>query len=127
MSNQRILGFAYVAASVLVFLVTRQFVDWLFDTVRLTNYALGPFVISDVLALLIVVGAAIGTWKYPKVHDFLTEVVEETSKVVWPSRQETRDSTVVVIVFVFVVAAILGGFDLLWAKVTNLILAGPAS
>jgi preprotein translocase subunit SecE len=127
MSNQRILGFAYVAASVLVFLVMRQFVDWLFDTIRLTNYAFGPFTISDVLALLIVVGAAVATWKYPKVYGFLTEVVEETSKVVWPSRQETRDSTVVVIVFVFVIAAILGSFDLLWAKVTNLILSGPAA
>ena len=79
------------------------------------------------MALLITVGAALGTWKYPKVHSFLTEVVEETSKVVWPTRQETRDSTVVVIVFVFVVAAILGSFDLLWAKVTNIILSGPAS
>lgn len=127
MSNQRILGFAYVAASVLVFLVTRQLLDWIFDTVRLTNYGFGPFVISDVLALLIVIGAAIGTWKYPKVYGFLSEVVEETAKVIWPSRQETRDSTVVVIVFVFVIAAILGSFDLLWAKATNLLLSGPAS
>lgn len=122
MSNRRILGFSFVAASVAVFVVFRQFTAWFIDVVRLTNWAAGPLTLADIAALVIVVGTAIGLWRYPKVHQFLVEVVEEISKVVWPSRQETRDSTIVVIVFVFVIAAILGGFDLAWAKLTNLIL-----
>jgi len=127
MSNNRILGFSFVAASVAVFIVMRQFCDWFIDVVRLTNWAMGPFTLADVSALVITVGAAIGCWKHPKVHQFLAEVVEETSKVVWPSRQETRDSTIVVIVFVFVVASLLGGFDLVWAKLTNIILSSSVN
>ena len=127
MTNRRILGFSFVAASVVVFLVLRQFTIWVISIASLSNYAFGPFAVADVVGLGVTLGLAIGMWRYPKVYDFLTEVVDEVSKVVWPSRQETRDSTIVVIVFVFVVAGILGGFDFLWAKVTNVILSGPAN
>ena len=127
MSNSRILGFSFVAAAVAVFVVFRQFTAWFIDVVRLTNWAVGPFNLSDIAALVVTAGAAIGFWKHPRVHQFLVEVVEETSKVVWPSRQETRDSTIVVIVFVFVVSGLLGGFDLIWAKLTNLILTSSVN
>ena len=127
MTNRRILGFSFVATSVVVFLVLRQFTIWVISTASLSNYAFGPFTVADVVGLAVTLGLSIGMWRYPKVNGFLTEVVDEVSKVVWPSRQETRDSTIVVIVFVFVVAGILGGFDFLWAKVTNVILSGPAN
>ncbi len=127
MTNRRILGFSFVAASVVVFLVLRQFSIWLIGLASLTNWAVGPFTVADIAGLVATVGLAAGMWRAPKVSGFLIEVVDEVSKVVWPSRQETRDSTVVVIVFVFVVAGILGSFDFVWAKVTNLILSGPAN
>lgn len=127
MTNRRILGFSFVAAAIVAFLVLRQFTIWVIGMASLSNWAFGPFTAADVVGLTVTLGLAIGMWRYPKVNGFLSEVVDETSKVVWPSRQETRDSTIVVIVFVFVVAAILGGFDFLWAKVTNLILSGPAN
>ncbi len=123
MSNRRILGFSYLAASVILFIILRQLLLWIVGTAGLTNMAAGPFTMTDIVALLSTAGFAVGMWKYPKAYGFLTEVVEETSKVVWPTRQETRDSTIVVIVFVFVIAAILGSFDLVWAKVTNVILS----
>lgn len=127
MSKRRILGFSFVAASVAVFIVMRATVTWVIDQTGLPNMALGPFTISDGVAMLITVGAAIGSWKAPKVHGFLTEVVDEVGKVVWPTRQEVRDSTIVVLVFVFVVASILGTFDLVWAKLTNLILSSSVN
>ena len=123
MSNRRILGFSYLAASVILFVILRQLLLWIVATAGLTNLAAGPFTMTDIVALLSTAGFAVGMWKYAKAYGFLTEVIEETSKVVWPTRQETRDSTIVVIVFVFVIAAILGSFDLVWAKVTNVILS----
>jgi preprotein translocase subunit SecE len=127
MSHRRILGFCYVAASVLLFLIMNRFMDWLIATVRIENIALGPLTFTSVAALVITVAAVFGTWNYPKVHTFLMEVIDEVSKVVWPTRQETRDSTMVVIVFVFVIASILGSFDLVWAKLTNLILSSSVN
>lgn len=51
---------------------------------------------------------------------FLREVRIETSRVVWPSKEETYTYTVVVIVAVVVVAAWVGLWDLI---LTNLVAA----
>lgn len=42
---------------------------------------------------------------------FLSEVKTELSKVVWPSRSETINYTLTVIIFSVVVALVLGAFD----------------
>jgi preprotein translocase subunit SecE len=42
---------------------------------------------------------------------FLREVKVELSKVTWPSRNQTIGSTVVVIIFVFIIALFLGVVD----------------
>jgi preprotein translocase SecE subunit len=43
--------------------------------------------------------------------DYIRDVRVEMSKVSWPSRRELRDSTLVVIVMVFVVAIFIGIVD----------------
>lgn len=64
--------------------------------------------------------AAAGWWisyrivNYPSFADFLIAVEAEMAKVSWPSRSElTRASTVVIIV-IFVMAAILYCYDIIW-------------
>ena len=53
---------------------------------------------------------------------FTDEVVEELSKVTWPTRDETvRASTTVVVTTLFT-AAVLGGYDYLWKQVADLVL-----
>ncbi len=49
--------------------------------------------------------------------NFLVEVKNELSKVVWPSRAETIRYTLTVIVFSVVVAFVLGAFDYLLLKI----------
>lgn len=44
---------------------------------------------------------------------FLGEVVEEVRKITWPSRAELRQLTIVILVFVTVVAVIIGAMDIL--------------
>ena len=46
-----------------------------------------------------------------RVREFATEVRVESGKVSWPTRSELRDSTVVVIVTVIVVAVFVGIVD----------------
>jgi preprotein translocase subunit SecE len=54
---------------------------------------------------------------YTLVHD----VVEELSKVTWPTRKETSQSTVVVVITSMVAALILFMFDSVWSAVTDLV------
>jgi len=44
-------------------------------------------------------------------REFVKEVQVEFSKISWPSRSELRDSTLVVIVMVLIVAAFIGAVD----------------
>ena len=46
-----------------------------------------------------------------QVREFFKDVRAESLKVSWPSRQELRDSTVVVIVTVLIVAVFIGLID----------------
>lgn len=45
------------------------------------------------------------------ITDYFRDVRIEMSKVSWPSRRELRDSTMVVIIMVFVVAVFIGIVD----------------
>ncbi len=53
---------------------------------------------------------------------FLREVKIELSKVTWPSRKQTIGSTVVVLVFVFIIAMFLGLVDIGLSSLVRLIL-----
>jgi preprotein translocase subunit SecE len=46
-----------------------------------------------------------------RAREFLKEVRVESTKVSWPSRNELRDSTIVVIVMVFIVTVFIGVAD----------------
>jgi preprotein translocase subunit SecE len=50
------------------------------------------------------------TWV--KIKSFFTEVVAETKKVTWPSIKEVRDTTIVVIIAVFIFGFFLYLVDL---------------
>ncbi len=44
-------------------------------------------------------------------NEYLKDVRVEVSKVTWPTREELRDSTLVVIVMVFLIAVFIGIVD----------------
>ncbi len=68
-------------------------------------------------AVLRLVDRYFGNW-----IQFLREVKIELSKVTWPSRKQTIGSTVVVIVFVFLIALFLGAVDIGLSSLVRLIL-----
>lgn len=59
---------------------------------------------------------------FQKAADFLSEVKVELKKVTWPTRKQVTGTTIVVIIFIFVVAAFLGLFDFGLAKLVQVIL-----
>ena len=58
------------------------------------------------------------------IQRFFQETVGELRKVSWPTRQEAIRLTEIVIVVIFIMAAILGGLDWVYAKLFGLILGG---
>ncbi len=58
------------------------------------------------------------------IQKFFQETVGELRKVSWPTRQEAIRLTEIVIIVIFIMAAILGGLDWIYAKVFGVILGG---
>jgi len=59
---------------------------------------------------------------FQKGMDFFREVKMELKKVTWPTRKQTTGTTIVVIIFVFVIAVFLGVFDLGLSKLVQVVL-----
>ncbi|MDP2576142.1 MAG: preprotein translocase subunit SecE [Gemmatimonadota bacterium] len=57
-----------------------------------------------------------------RVRKFTVEVQAEMKKVTWPDWLQLRNATGVIIVFVLIVAAIIGLMDLVFRKIVDLIL-----
>ena len=70
----------------------------------------------------------VGLWlayrlvNYPRFADFLIAVEAEMNKVSWPTRTELWRSSLVVIVVIFVLAAVLFLYDIFWVKLFDWLL-----
>src|SRR5579883_3079773 len=91
----------------------------------------GPGRALDVVKLVLaalVLAAAIAAFTAPgrTVREFLRETQFEMRKVVWPTREETARTTIVVIVVVIALSVILGLIDVLlkWAILDHLLKIG---
>ncbi len=82
---------------------------------------LGTFTVTSAVGLALSVGAVLFAARHQPSLTFSNEVVAEVTKVTWPSKKETKRSTVVVIVTTLVIAVMLGVFDFFWAELTGLI------
>ncbi len=125
MSNRRVLLFCWLAITAILWKVFAEALGYGFGAAGIANPKLGGAVdATAMIAIAVAVGVAMALWKRKDVYDFCYETVDETRKVVWPNRKETRDNTVVVIICSVIMALVLGGFDLVWAKLSNFILTG---
>ena len=60
--------------------------------------------------------------KLARLREFITQVQAEMKRVTWPDFEQLRNATAVIIVFVFVVAGIIGLMDMVFRNVVNLII-----
>jgi preprotein translocase subunit SecE len=78
-----------------------------------------------VIGLLVVAGAAatiaMGTAQGRRLWQFAGDARTEVRKVVWPTRQETMQTTLVVIVMVLVLGIILWLFDMMLMGILRLL------
>lgn len=68
--------------------------------------------------------AAVRRPSLPKLGRYFGEVISELKKVVWPSKEETRRLTVMVIIISIVIGLFLGAIDLGFTQLANLFLGG---
>lgn len=59
---------------------------------------------------------------FQKAMIFFREVKMELKKVTWPTRKQTTGTTIVVIIFVFIIAVFLGLFDYSLSKLVQVVL-----
>lgn len=65
--------------------------------------------------------AAFRLIQLPKFAEFLIDVEHEMNKVSWPSRGELWKASLVVILTIFVLAAVLFAYDILWKAILDLV------
>ena len=113
------LGFVVMAA--LVAITMSKALGDLAGAAGVPDYALlGPGVTaSTALAWVGSLAAAVHFFRSEKWHALGTEVVVELRKVVWPTWDETRQATVVVVITTVIIAVILYLFDAVWSGFTS--------
>jgi preprotein translocase subunit SecE len=72
--------------------------------------------VTTLVAYGLAAGLAIGCYFYPPIHELSIEVASELMRVTWPSWQETRVSTIAVILASLLASALLFGIDTLAFK-----------
>ena len=103
----------FLSVAILAVLIGREFgyADFLSS---------GNFWLSAVIAVA-------GIWfgyrvvNYPKFTDFLISVQAELNKVTWPSTDQLRRATIVVIFVIFAMALFLYVFDIIWTFLFQLL------
>lgn len=67
----------------------------------------------------VAIGVAMTSAQGQSTWSFMREARGELRKVVWPTRQETVQTTIIVMVMVIIVALILWGLDAVFVRVIN--------
>ena len=62
--------------------------------------------------------------RFASIANYFREVIAELRKAVWPTREETRRLTVLVIIVSIAVGAVLGSFDFGFTRLANVFLGG---
>jgi preprotein translocase subunit SecE len=100
----------FAAAAIIIALGAYRLMDWL---AVVLDYPIAAYAIAGTVLF-------VGCWiayrvvNYPQFADFLIAVEAEMAKVSWPTRSELIRSSIVVIIVIFVLAAILFCYDVFW-------------
>jgi preprotein translocase subunit SecE len=125
MEVSRIRNLVFVAVGGLFFVILDKALDWLWasvDALRVTALIGEQVTVSTVIAAVVAIGATLYYARREDLKTFLSEVIIELKKVTWPGWDETKRSTVIVIIFTVVLSVFLWGSDQVWRFLTELIL-----
>lgn len=120
--HQRWVVLSFVIGGLLTGLVVQSAAVSGFAQFAIPDTRFGPFTLSSVLAVASGAITMIALLRNHRAVAFALEVVEELSKVTWPTREETMRASTTVVVTTLLVAALLGMYDFLWKNLADLVL-----
>jgi preprotein translocase subunit SecE len=120
---KRIVAIFYVAAALALGVFLEKVLSLAFTYAKWSDPAIfgEDWTLSTVVGYAIAVVVALVAWKTPRVNELSMQVAQELKKVTWPTLRETRAATIAVVVATFAAAVLLGFFDYVWAKLSQLI------
>lgn len=126
MQLTRYINLCFAIWGLLLWVILSKFLNLLLEYLEITNTQLlgEQLTLSTVAAAVVAVGVTVFMWRHPKLQTWSNEVANELAKVTWPTMDETKRNTVIVIVFSLIVSSILATFDFFWKWLTDLILLG---
>lgn len=126
MKSEKIVNICLIITCVFLYLVASQIAELVFDWLEVAatrDYLLTlPEIVSIVFCVLVFVLAR----RNKRLTEFLNEAVNELSKISYPTKKESGQSAVVVIVMVGIATLFLALFDSVWSFFTQLILTTQA-
>ena len=57
---------------------------------------------------------------FNKINNFIKEAIAELKKVIWPSRKELKNSTIVVVFTIIIASVFIGLIDIVFTKILTL-------
>jgi len=120
---KRIVAIFFFFAAIVIGIFLERVLAIAFSYARWSDFAVfgDDWTLTTVLGYAVAAAVAAAAWRTPRIRAVSLQVAQELERVTWPSWRETRASTVAVIVFTFVAAALLGVFDLVWARLSSLV------
>ncbi|NBX93827.1 MAG: preprotein translocase subunit SecE [Proteobacteria bacterium] len=122
MDSQKVIVGSYLAASALIWYLVRSFVQWLNFTFYQVRKIPGFEAIREALPVVGAVLVFVILLRNRKTNEILEDVVSELRKVTWPTMEDVKKSTIVVMVCILIASGILAIFDLFFGKVVNFLL-----
>ncbi|QDG52501.1 preprotein translocase subunit SecE [Persicimonas caeni] len=125
MDVSRLVNLVYVGIAILTFVIADKALEWLWSAVEaLPRVAIigSAVTLPTVIAAALTIGLVAYLYRRKDVYSYLSEVVIELKKVTWPSWNETKRSTLIVIVFTVLLSVFLWGSDQIWSFLTDMLL-----
>jgi preprotein translocase SecE subunit len=122
-SNRRWVAMFFAGFGFLFWILITKFIATVMEWIGIEEFdyqLIGErFTLTTLVGLIIAGVVTLVSFRHPRLSALSNEVVVEMKKVTWPNSQETRGATVVVIITVFIMAALLGVFDLFWSNLMD--------
>jgi preprotein translocase subunit SecE len=122
MSNQRYITFAFLGLALVLGVTAKSALAEVFAIAGWPDLLFLNIQLSIYLSIAIGFGGFFVLLRNKAAVTFTDEIVVELRKIHWPDKEETLNSTSVVLAACLVLACALAAFDFFWAKVTSLLL-----
>ena len=125
-TNKRMVNLTYAVGTLIAYVIFWKAFSSLYATFgHQPQHLLGQsFTTAHLIGIVCALALLFWAWRHPRYRTQLGEVVDELSKVTWPTWDETKSNTWMTIVVTVIISGILWIFDTVFYKLTNLILGG---